>query len=142
MSIDLAGDVALAAHGVDGDDRARDRHHLQQLGDGADFVALFRHLDVAEHQTLPRREGRDHVDRRLAARLLIGPAHGLAVDGDHLGRRTGQRGDPGDEAALESLGVERRENVAQLIVRWRPVAKRPEPAQEFELLFAEPGDNR
>ncbi len=80
------------------------------------------------------------MERRLAARLLIESAHGLAVDGDHLSRRTGQRGDPGDETALENLGVERRENVAQLIVRWRPVAERPEAAQEFELPFAEPRD--
>lgn len=63
--------------------------------------------------------------------------HGFAVDDDHLGRRTGQRGDPGDETALESLGVERRKNVAQLIVRWRPVAERPEAAQKLELPFAE-----
>ena len=141
MSQDLLGDVALAAHRVDGHDGAFDGHHVEQLGDGDDLVGLLRHLDLAEHEPLTRREGGDHVDRRLAALLLAGAARGLAVDGDHLAlARAGQRGDPGDEAALERLGVERGEYVAEVIVRRRSVAKRPEPAQERELLLAEPGD--
>src|SRR5436309_11003435 len=60
--------------------------------------------------------------------LLVGPTHGLAVDGDHPTRRSRQRGDPGDEAALELLGVEGGQNIAEVIVRRRAVAKRPEPA--------------
>ena len=63
---DFLGDVALAAHRVDGHDGALDRHHVEQLGDGDDLVRLLRHLDLAEHEALARREGRDHVDRRLA----------------------------------------------------------------------------
>src|SRR4051812_12956814 len=60
--------------------------------------------------------------------------------GDHLGRRSDQCGDPGDEATLERLGVNRGEDVAQVIVRRRPIAKRPEAAQQRELLRPEPGD--
>jgi hypothetical protein len=37
-------------------------------------------------------------------------------------RRLGQRRGPGDEAALESLRVERGENIAQMIMRGRAVA--------------------
>ena len=52
----------------------------------------------------------------------------------------GQRRHPGDEAALERLGVERGENVAEMIMRRRAVRERPEPAQQLELLLAEPRD--
>jgi hypothetical protein len=47
------------------------------------------------------------VDRRVAARLLLtGPPHGLAIDGDDALGRSDQRRNPGDEAALELLGVQ------------------------------------
>src|SRR4051812_1468920 len=71
---------------------------------------------------------------------LAGAARGLAIDGDHLGRRSDQRSDPGDEATLERLGVNRGEDVAQVIMRRRPIAKWPEAAQKRELLRPEPGD--
>ena len=74
-----------------------------------------------------------------AARLLAGAARGLTINGDHLGWRSDQRGDPGDEAPLERLGVNRGEDVTQVIVRRRPIAERPETAQQRELL-REPGD--
>ena len=122
---DRLGDVALAAHGIDGHDGAFDRQHVEQLRDSADLVGLLRHLDLAEHQALPRGEGRDHVDRRLGAALLVGSARGLAVGRDHLGRRARERGDPGDEAALELLGIERCEDVAEMVMRRRAVAERP-----------------
>ena len=41
---------------------------------------------------------------------------GLAIDGDDPGRNPGQRCDPGDEAALELLGIQRGEDIAQVIV--------------------------
>ena len=47
---------------------------------------------------------------------------------------------PRDKAALELLGIERGKDVAEVIVRRRPIAKRPEPAQQFQLLLAEAGD--
>jgi hypothetical protein len=80
------------------------------------------------------------VDRRLGAGLVVRPAHGLAVDGDHALRRAGQRRDPGDETALELFGVEHGEDVAQVVVRGRAVLERAEAAQEFELLLAEQRD--
>jgi hypothetical protein len=47
---------------------------------------------------------------------------------------------PGDEATLELLGIERREDVAELVVRRCAVLEWPEAAQELELLLAEPLD--
>ncbi len=69
-----------------------------------------------EHEALARREGRNHVDWRFRAFLLVGSAQRLAVDGDHVRRRGGQRRNPRDEAALEFPGVERRKNIAEVIV--------------------------
>ena len=139
-SIDhLAGDLALAAHGVDGDDRAFNDQHVQKLGDGNDLIGFLGHLDLAEHQSLARREGRDDVDRRVA---LFGKraAAGLAVDGNHLGGDAGLSRHPSHEALLEPLGVEGREYLPQPVMGRRFPQKRPEPAQQIKLVFPEPRD--
>src|SRR5262249_34087949 len=47
---DFLGDVALAAHGVDGDDGAFDHQHVEKCRDGADLVGFVRHFDLAEHE--------------------------------------------------------------------------------------------
>ena len=51
-----------------------------------------------------------------------------------------QRRHPGNEAPLKRLGIERRKNIAEVIVGGRPVTKRSEPAQQIDLLLAEPRD--
>jgi len=66
------------------------------------------------------------VDRLLGVLLGAGPARGFGVDGDDLGGRFDQRRNPGDETAAEGLGVERGEDVAEMIVRRRSVGERPE----------------
>ena len=71
---DLLGDVALTAHGIDGDDGALDRQHVEQLGDRHDLIGFFRHLELSEHEPLARREGRDRVDRQFRALLRAGTA--------------------------------------------------------------------
>jgi hypothetical protein len=38
------------------------------------------------------------------------------------------------------LGVEGGENIAEMVVRWRSVAKRPEPTQKSELPVAKASD--
>src|SRR5215471_1962873 len=43
----------------------------------------------------------------LAPLFLIGAAHRLAINRNHLSRGSGQRGYPRDEASLEFVGVER-----------------------------------
>jgi hypothetical protein len=103
-------------------------------------IGLLRDLHLAEHEPLACREGRDHMDRRLAALLLIRPARGLAVDGDHAGRHPGDCGDPGDEAVLELLGIEGGKDVAEVIMRWCPITIGPKPAKKIELLVAEASD--
>jgi len=89
---------------------------------------------------MSRREGGNHMDGGLPALFLVRPAHRLAVDRDHSRRNAGQGRHPGDETLLEFLGVERGEDVAELIVRRRAIRKPPEPAQKVELPRPEAGD--
>src|SRR6202040_1688838 len=56
------------------------------------------------------------------------------------GRRPGESGHPGNEAALEVLGVEGGEDIAKVIMRRRSIGKPPEATQQRELLGAEAGD--
>jgi hypothetical protein len=46
----LLGDLALAAHRINGHDRPLDRQHVQKLRDSNDFVRLFRDLDLPQHK--------------------------------------------------------------------------------------------
>jgi hypothetical protein len=67
----------------------------------------------------------------------MGALQRLAVDGDEVGRAPGQRRHPADEAALELLGIEHGEEVAQVIMRGRAVRERPEVAQQGQLLLVD-----
>ena len=122
------------------DDRPLDGQQVQQFGDGDDLVGLLGHLDLAEHQALARRKGGNHVDWRVALPLLAGPPGGLAIDGDDPLGSSGQRGYPGDEAALELLVVQHGEDIAKMVVRRRAVGEAAEAAQKVQLLAAEQGD--
>jgi hypothetical protein len=107
---------------------------------GIATIALDFSAPLPEHAALARCESRDHVNRLVRAFLLVGAACCLAIDGDHVASRPGQRCHPGEKAALEGFGIERGKTIAEVIVRRRPIAKRAEPAQPFALLLAEPGD--
>src|SRR5215472_12452202 len=135
---DFLGDVALAAHGVVGDDGSFDRRYVEMYREVDDFVGFVRHFDVAEDQALAGREGGHHMDRGFAAFLVGRTAQRLAVEGDHICRYADQFGNPGDEAALKFRGVEGCENVAEVVVRRRSIPERQEPAQQCDLLLAEP----
>ena len=72
--------------------------------------------------------------------FLIGPPEHLAVDGDEVRAKPGERTHPGDEAALELLRIEHGEDIAELVMRGRADLEGPEPAQQSQLLLAELGD--
>src|SRR3954447_25698449 len=109
-------------------------------GDGYDLVSLICHFHLAQHQPLARGKGRDHVDGRLVALLVVGSAQRLAINGDHLGCDAGDRCHPGDETALERLSVQSGQDVAKMIVSWRAVGEWPEAAQQVALFLTKPGD--
>ena len=66
--------------------------------------------------------------------------HRLAINGDHVACRPDLGRNPSDEAFLKFVRVQRREDVAQMVVGGRPVAKRPEAPQKVQLLRPETGD--
>ena len=68
------------------------------------------------------------MDRGFGAALLIRAPERLAVDGDDVVAELGERGDPGDEAALEGFCIEGREQIAELIVRRRTMLERRKAA--------------
>ena len=102
-----------------------------------DFSVTF---NLSEHEPLPGRKGRNHVDRRFSPFLVGGSPYRLAVDGDDLGRSAGQRRHPGDEALLELVGIQRREYVPQMVVGRRAIGEGQKPAQQVQFLCPETGD--
>ncbi len=136
----LLRDVALAAHRIDSDDRPFDRQHVEKLRDCHDLIGLLRHFDLTEHEALARGEGGNLMDGGLRALLVAGSAHGLAIDCDHPRGNSRHRGHPGDEAALECIGVQGGEDVAEVIMGRRAILERAETAQQSELPGAEEGD--
>ena len=80
------------------------------------------------------------MDRFFRTLLLIRAAQRLAIDGDDLGGRFGQRRDPGNEAALKCGGIERGENIAQRVMRRHTVGEGAKPPQQVELFTAESRD--
>jgi hypothetical protein len=56
------------------------------------------------------------MDRLFRALVLIRAPRRLAIDRDDLGWRVRQRRDPGHEAKLEGAGVERGEDIAEMIM--------------------------
>ena len=111
------------------------------LRDGDDLVRLLRHLDLAEHEALARGEGRDHVDRRLArpssgrSGASVLPSMAITSAGAPVSAAT-QATKQRWKASASSVA----KMIAEVIVRGRAVAKRPEPAQQLELLLAEARD--
>ena len=130
--------MASLAHGIDRDDRPFDRQHLQQLRDRNDLIGFFGHFDLTEHETLAGGEGGNHIDGSFAA--VLGSAHGLAIDGDRPGWNTGQRSHRCDESPLEPVGVQHRQDIAQVTMVRRAIFERAEAAKQCELLDAEQGD--
>ncbi|AKM33418.1 hypothetical protein AB870_24895 (plasmid) [Pandoraea faecigallinarum] len=129
---DPGGDMALAAHGVYGDDRALEPQRIEQLRDGGNLVALLGRAHLPEHHTQAAAIGRHQMDGALAA--LMRATYGLAIDGDHLTRQCrAQAAHPPHEAGFKLLGVERREHSPESIVRRDTVLQRNMATQPVQL---------
>ncbi len=137
---DLGGDLALATDGVDGHHGPLDHQEIQELRNGDDLVRLVLDPGLSQNHVLLGAPGRDHVDRRLRAGLLVGAPERLAVDRDDILGEAHQGGRPGDEAALELLRVQHREDVAELVVRGRSGREGAETTQKIQLVIAVSGD--
>ena len=91
---------------------------------------------TAEQPAPRRRRGRDEVQRVAALGASMAAARGLAVDGDEFRLVGAQSVDPGDEAVLEQLRVERVDHAIERVVRGDAIAVRQEAAQEGQPLLA------
>ncbi len=80
------------------------------------------------------------MDRCFGRCFAARPTHGLAVNRDDTAGNAGLRRHPRDETVLELLGIQRREDIADPVMRWRSVTERAEPAQQGKPFGAEPGD--
>ena len=131
---DLAGDLGLAAHRVNGDDAARQFERAQQFGNGRNLVALLLDFDLAKHQPVFACPGADHVDGFLAFGPVMAAAQRLAVDGDDL-RANGlaQALGPLAKAGGKLLGVKERKHPAEGIMAGDAMRQLQKTAQEILL---------
>src|SRR4051794_11713065 len=81
--------------------------HLQQLGDGRDLVGFLFGRDPPQSGEVLGGPGADQVQSLDATRGAAGAPGRLAVDGDVAAPQAVTRGgEPGEQAALRSQGVE------------------------------------
>ena len=107
---------------------------LQQQRDGGDLVGFLLGRLLSEHDPLPRRPGRDEVQRVTAFAPVVAAPRGLAVNGDDFGVIIAQPADPGEEAGFEQFRVQRREHVAQCIVAGDAAFVAVEAPEERQML--------
>jgi hypothetical protein len=85
---DRFGDVGLATHGVDGDQRPFQLVGLgeviEQIRDGGDYVGFLRYAQLRECQPRRGRVGAERVQGFEPLAPIMGAPGGLAVDGDKL----------------------------------------------------------
>ena len=86
MSDDLAGDLDLAAHGIERYERTFELPGCGQLienvRNGGDLVGLFRHAELRQDQPGVGGVGAERVQGFKPLAAIMGAARGLAVDGD------------------------------------------------------------
>ena len=143
LGVDGPGDGRLAAHRIDGDHAVGEGEHLQQCGNRGDLIGRGVGLHLAQPQPLRRGPRAHHVDGGLVGRRIKGPAERLPVDGDHVSRQqVGHRRDPREKGRLERLGVQRREDAAEGVVRRDVMRQGEEPSEPRPLRPPEPRNRR
>ncbi len=123
----LLGDVFLATHRVDRDDRALHVDLVDQRGNGRDFVRFLLGRDLAQRQALFARPRTDQVQRPQPRSPIVRPTRRLAVDGDRrpriLLRVHETRRDPTLKARLKRFRAERGKHAANAIPRGDPIGQ-------------------
>jgi hypothetical protein len=80
----------MSAHGIDGHHAPSKGQLAQQLGQGGDLVGyplgVLIHLHLSQYQAIGGGPGTHQMNGLFAGRSVMGAAHGLAIQGDHLGR--------------------------------------------------------
>jgi hypothetical protein len=112
---------------------------VQQLGDDGQLAPFGLGRSLGEHEPVLGGVGADQVQGRAAVPAVERAPHGLTVDG-YLPQRTlvgsEDRPDPAEEAALERLGVDQREDTAEGVVRGDAVRQLKEALEPVALAAA------
>lgn len=102
----------LASHGINRHQTALQIEKLEQFGNRRDLVGLFGRLDLAQHHTICRAEGTDHVDRPFTLPSAVQPTQRLAINGHHRALRHVEAGlHPLGKSTLELLGIHQRHHI-------------------------------
>src|SRR5450631_4288225 len=139
MGHDRFGDVDLAAHGIDGDQRPFQLVGLgeviEQIRDGGDFVGFLRYAQLRERQPRRGRVGAERVQGFEPPAPIMGPSGGLAVDGDELMSARPLGRNPVLEAARKQRRIDPVEEAAQPALTGDAVMVVGEAAQEVEIML-------
>jgi hypothetical protein len=138
---DLRRDLGLCAHRVKGDDAARHVEHVQERRDRGDLVRCGADGLPGEHEVLPRRPCRDHVEHGLGVVLVVAAAQRFAVDGDDFpGGLGGDALDPAGETTLEGVRLDGRDDAADGVGRGDALLKSEALVEPGLPGFSEDGD--
>jgi hypothetical protein len=132
----LLGDGLLAAHGIDGRQRAAQVEQFQQGGNGRDFVGFGVDGYLAQRQTLACGPRTDQMERPELGRART--TQRFAVDGRVLDPQSLlDRLHPVPEADLERLRLEPVEDALEGVMRGDAVGQLQETLQPVATLAAE-----
>ena len=127
---DRLGRPRLAMEGIHGDDTAGERQFRQECGHRRDFMRLRVDRVLAQDEPVGARPGADHLDGRLAPRLVRRFPQALAVHRHQfaLGGRV-DGGEPGHKALLQLDRFEMGQHAREGVVRGDAVGQGQDGAQ-------------
>ena len=141
---DFVGDLDLAAHGVDGHERAFEllglRELIEKIGNGGDLVGLFRHAKLRQDQPCIGGVGAERMQGLEPLAPVVGTARRLAVDRNELMPVRPQRRHPILKAAPEQDRIDPIDEAAHPALAGNPVMELRKPPQKREMVPA-PGDD-
>src|SRR5712691_2442480 len=79
---DVLRDARVAAHGIDGDERAFKRQAREQSRNGDDLVRLLLDRLLPKHEMAIGGEGRDQMQRAPSGGFVVAATRGLAIERD------------------------------------------------------------
>lgn len=112
MNRELRADPCLRTHRIVGDDRISQIEASEHQRDGGDFVGFLLRRLPCQNQRLPGGPGGDQVQGFATLLRIVAPPGRFAVDCNQLRpRRIAKLFNPGKEAGLELLRIDRGERV-------------------------------
>ena len=136
--VNLACDLSLAAHRVQGHDAPLQFQLLQQFRDRRNLVRFLLGLHLSEDHTIAARPCADHMQRLHTLLAVMRASVCLAIHCHNLAfTERGHIFDPAPEALLKTTDRQRRDNACNRVVDRHPVGQRHIPTKPFQLRVAE-----